>query len=86
MLNLRQQRLTASYKRIRGKKRRFKTKTLTQILGESVYAVFECLASSSNLSTTMRYANSSSLSRSSSCNYLQRNYSLRPSYLIRLQH
>ncbi|KAH3903889.1 hypothetical protein HBH56_243220 [Parastagonospora nodorum] len=61
--------------RARFKKRRFKTKTLTQILGESVYAVFECLASSSNLSTTMRYANSSSLSRSSSCNYLLYNNS-----------
>ncbi|KAH4399953.1 hypothetical protein HBH92_242720 [Parastagonospora nodorum] len=35
----------------------------------SVYAVFKCLASSSNLSITIRYANSSSLSRSSSCNY-----------------
>ncbi|KAH4917043.1 hypothetical protein HBH73_234230 [Parastagonospora nodorum] len=35
----------------------------------SVYAVFKCLASSSNLSITIRYANSSSLLRSSSCNY-----------------
>ncbi|KAH5732370.1 hypothetical protein HBI17_212280 [Parastagonospora nodorum] len=60
MLNLRQQRLTASYKRIRG---------------ESVYAVFKCLASSSNLSTTIRCANFSSLSRSSSCNYLLYNNS-----------
>ncbi|KAH6109315.1 hypothetical protein HBI69_163560 [Parastagonospora nodorum] len=56
--------------RARFKKRRFKTKTLTQTLGESVYAVFKYLAGSSNLSTTMRCANSSSLSRSSSCNYL----------------
>ncbi|KAH5058351.1 hypothetical protein HBH95_247590 [Parastagonospora nodorum] len=84
MLNLRQQRLIASYKRIRGKKRRFKTKTLTQTLGKSVYAVFKCLASSSNLSITIRYANSSSLSQSSSCNYLQRNYGLRLLCLIRL--
>ncbi|KAH5954308.1 hypothetical protein HBI85_209960 [Parastagonospora nodorum] len=52
------------------KKRRFKTKTLTQTLGKSVYAVFEYLASSSNLSTTIRCANSSSLSQSSSRNYL----------------
>ncbi|KAH4365353.1 hypothetical protein HBH97_171170 [Parastagonospora nodorum] len=35
----------------------------------SVYAVFKCLASSSNLSITIRCANSSGLSRSSSCNY-----------------
>ncbi|KAH5528978.1 hypothetical protein HBI29_010200 [Parastagonospora nodorum] len=55
--------------RARFKKRRFKTKTPTQTLGESVYAVFECLAGSSNLSTTTRCANSSSLSRSSSRNY-----------------
>ncbi|KAH5094572.1 hypothetical protein HBH72_164860 [Parastagonospora nodorum] len=46
MLNLRQQRLTASYKRIRGK------------------------AYSSNLSITIRCANSSSLLQSSSRNYL----------------
>ncbi|KAH4838922.1 hypothetical protein HBH59_245560 [Parastagonospora nodorum] len=50
----------------------------------SVYAVFKYLASSSNLSITIRCANSFSLSQSSSCNYLQRNYSLYPSYLIRL--
>ncbi|KAH6214779.1 hypothetical protein HBI15_135430 [Parastagonospora nodorum] len=56
--------------RARFKKRRFKTKTLTQTLGESVYAVFECLAGSSNLSTTTRCANFSGLSRSSSRNYL----------------
>ncbi|KAH5014115.1 hypothetical protein HBI74_184010 [Parastagonospora nodorum] len=55
--------------RARFKKRRFKTKTLTQTSGESVYAVFECLASSSNLSITTRCANSSGLSRSSSRNY-----------------
>ncbi|KAH5648397.1 hypothetical protein HBI22_023180 [Parastagonospora nodorum] len=54
----------------RFKKRRFKTKTLTQILGKSVYAVFKYLASSSNLSITIRYANFSSLLQSSSCNYL----------------
>ncbi|KAH6436456.1 hypothetical protein HBI14_008110 [Parastagonospora nodorum] len=36
----------------------------------SVYAVFECLASSSNLSITTRCANFSSLLRSSSRNYL----------------
>ncbi|KAH4593461.1 hypothetical protein HBH82_245380 [Parastagonospora nodorum] len=36
---------------------------------KSVYAVFECLASSSNLSTTTRCANSSGLSQSSSRNY-----------------
>ncbi|KAH5355702.1 hypothetical protein HBI48_132640 [Parastagonospora nodorum] len=52
----------------------------------SMYAVFEYLASSSNLSITMRCANSFSLSRSSSRNYLRRNYSLRLSCLIRLQH
>ncbi|KAH4096259.1 hypothetical protein HBH48_054570 [Parastagonospora nodorum] len=52
----------------------------------SVYAVFECLAGSSNLSTTTRCANSSGLSRSSSRNYLRRNYGLRPSCLIRLRH
>ncbi|KAH4182759.1 hypothetical protein HBH42_217580 [Parastagonospora nodorum] len=52
----------------------------------SVYAVFEYLASSSNLSITTRCANFSNLSRSSSCNYLQRNYGLRLSCLIRLQH
>ncbi|KAH5665283.1 hypothetical protein HBI21_243310 [Parastagonospora nodorum] len=46
------------------------------ILNKSVYAVFKCLASSSNLSITIRCANSSSLS--------QHNYSLRLSYLIRL--
>ncbi|KAH4063763.1 hypothetical protein HBH50_186280 [Parastagonospora nodorum] len=55
--------------RARFKKRRFKTKTLTQTSDKSVYAVFECLASSSNLSTTTRCANSSGLSRSSSRNY-----------------
>ncbi|KAH3990832.1 hypothetical protein HBH70_089150 [Parastagonospora nodorum] len=55
--------------RARFKKRRFKTKTPTQTSGESVYAVFECLAGSSNLSTTTRCANSSGLSRSSSRNY-----------------
>ncbi|KAH5845834.1 hypothetical protein HBI90_245830 [Parastagonospora nodorum] len=43
----------------------------------SVYAVFKYLASSSNLSTTTRCVNSSGLLRSSSRNYLQRNYSLR---------
>ncbi|KAH6486077.1 hypothetical protein HBI55_194190 [Parastagonospora nodorum] len=36
----------------------------------SVYAVFKYLASSSNLSITIRYINFSSLSQSSSCNYL----------------
>ncbi|KAH4890788.1 hypothetical protein HBH74_236100 [Parastagonospora nodorum] len=36
----------------------------------SVYAVFKCLASSSNLSITMRCANFSGLLRSSSRNYL----------------
>ncbi|KAH4905210.1 hypothetical protein HBI80_094290 [Parastagonospora nodorum] len=36
----------------------------------SVYAVFEYLASSSNLFITMRCANSSGLLQSSSCNYL----------------
>ncbi|KAH6441517.1 hypothetical protein HBI57_235380 [Parastagonospora nodorum] len=35
-----------------------------------MYAVFKCLASSSNLSITIRYANSSSLLQSSSRNYL----------------
>ncbi|KAH4336957.1 hypothetical protein HBH79_042420 [Parastagonospora nodorum] len=40
------------------------------ILSKSMYAVFKYLASSSNLSITIRCANFSSLLRSSSCNYL----------------
>ncbi|KAH5251353.1 hypothetical protein HBI72_153800 [Parastagonospora nodorum] len=54
------------------------------VSSQSVYAVFKCLASSSNLSTTTRCANSSGLSRSSSRNYPQRNYSLRLLCLIYL--
>ncbi|KAH5393915.1 hypothetical protein HBI47_244800 [Parastagonospora nodorum] len=40
------------------------------ILNKSMYAVFKCLASSSNLSITIRCINFSSLLQSSSCNYL----------------
>ncbi|KAH5133892.1 hypothetical protein HBH70_143250 [Parastagonospora nodorum] len=52
------------------------------LLNLSVYDLVE----DSNLSTTTRCANSSGLSRSSSCNYLRRNYGLRLSCLIRLRY
>ncbi|KAH5479395.1 hypothetical protein HBI28_041960 [Parastagonospora nodorum] len=49
-------------------------------------SVHDLVEDSSNLSITIRCANSSSLSQSSSCNYLRRNYSLCLSCLIRLRH